>query len=264
MPDSLDQALLARTVVVTRPPAQAEALCYLIDAAGGKALRCPAVELVALGEASVRAMERQGLEQLDAAIFVSANAVRFSFAMLRSREAGFRWPETLPALGVGPATARALEAEGVVDPQLPPTRWDSEGLLAMRVLTRVQGQRIALFRGVGGRTLLGDTLRERGAEVVLVECYERRLPDTDSTPLRVALSRGTVDAVTVSSLDVLHNVLRLAGEPQAGMLRATPLFVPHRRVRDAAAAMGFLKPVVAGVADADVMRTLVAYFRAAK
>jgi uroporphyrinogen-III synthase len=263
MSDSAELPLRGRTVIVTRPSEQAEGLCRLIDAAGGRVLRCPAVELVAIDDASITVLVDGGLRQLDVAIFVSANAVRFSFAMLRGRAAGFGWPEALPTLAVGSATARALEAEGVVRPQVP-SSWDSEGLLAMPVLSRVEGRRIALFRGVGGRRLLEDTLRERGAELVVVESYRRRLPGTHRTPLLAALRQGVVDAVTVSSMEVLRNVSRLAGKTWSAALRAIPVFVPNQRVRDAAAEMGFLEPVATGVADEDVARALVAYFSAAK
>lgn len=264
MPDSTRLALRGRTVVVTRPTAQAQMLNRLIDSAGGRVLPCPALELVPVKDVPVKDLANGGLGQLDLAIFVSANAVRFSFESLRSQAPTFRWPESLPVLAVGPATARALEAEGVAGPKVPPLRWDSEGLLDMQELAGVDGKRIGVFKGVGGRNLLGSVLRERGAELEFIECYRRKIPETDIVPVLVALETDTVDAVTVSSMEGLRNLLQLLGEARAESLHTIPLFVPNRRAQEAAAAMGFLDALVGGVADEEVVRALVAYFSAPK
>ena len=69
-----------------------------------------------------------------------------------------------------------------------------------------------IFRGDGGRELLGDTLRSRGATVDYVECYRRARPAADAGPLVRALERGEIDAVAVSSSEGLRNLFEMVGD----------------------------------------------------
>jgi len=107
-----------------------------------------------------------------------------------------------PAGGSGwPGTAQALAAAGVTRCLLPAERFDSEGLLALPELAaeKVCGQRVVIFRGDGGRELLTDVLRERGASVERVTCYHRSGPRDGFAPLEAAWARGALDGIVVSS-----------------------------------------------------------------
>jgi uroporphyrinogen-III synthase len=123
----------------------------------------------------------------------------------------------------------------------------------------VRGRRIAILRGEGGRSLLGDTLRERGADVEYVECYRRVRPRSDAAPLVEAWRGGEVHAVTVSSAQGLANLFAML-EPE--LLRSLPLFVPHARVAAEAQRFGARATFVAGPGDDEMMTSLVAYFQA--
>jgi uroporphyrinogen-III synthase len=76
------------------------------------------------------------------------------------------------SMAVERRTAATLRSSGV-EP-LVPAREDSEGLLALPQLQVVAQRRIVLVKGPGGRELIADTLRERGAEVIEFNCYRRQ------------------------------------------------------------------------------------------
>lgn len=71
-----------------------------------------------------------------------------------------------------------------------------------------------------------------------MECYRRTCPHADPAPLLARWQAGGIDAVTVASAETLHNLATLLGEPGAPLLVATPLFVPHEKIADAARRFG--------------------------
>lgn len=256
--------LAGHRIVVTRPRDQAAALGRSIEQAGGTAFAFPAIEIGPLPDTRAALATLDRLESFELAVFVSSNAVRMAFRLMAERRPGWHWPSRVPAAGVGGGTAEALAIAGVTRVLKPSSTSDSEGLLALPELTAVKGMRVAIFRGQGGRALLGDTLKERGASVSYVECYVRRLPACDPAPLLEHLRAGRVDAVTVSSSEGLRNLCALLGAEGGGLLRDTPLFVSHPRVAEQARGLGLERPCVAGPSDAETLRALVAYFSPAK
>jgi uroporphyrinogen-III synthase len=243
--------------VITRPLEQAGRLAALVEAAGARALVYPAIGIENPADAAPALRALGALESFDLVVFVSPTAVRRAFGMMPN---GRSWPGALRAAAVGPGSARELERHGVRGALVPPSGADSEALLALPELAAVAGKRIVIFRGEGGRELLGDTLAARGAKVEYAACYRRTQPRIDPGPLLAAWAQGAVHAVTVSSTTGLRNLLAMLGAPGQALLGGTPLFVPHRRVAEEARRLGVRSPVLAGPADAEMMARLVAYF----
>lgn len=80
-------------------------------------------------------------------------------------------PKSVAVVAVGSSTAGVL---GSTDMRVfTPGSHDSEGILALPVLEQVSGRNVAIIKGVGGRTLLRETLEQRGAHVTEVPVYER-------------------------------------------------------------------------------------------
>jgi uroporphyrinogen III methyltransferase/synthase len=235
--------LQGRGVLVTRPSGQAQRLAALVEAAGGRPILFPTIEIEPLEPAL------PPLEGFDLAVFVSPTAVQCAAA--RFEGAGVR------VAAVGSGTRRELEARGFSDVVAPQDGGDSEALLALGELQNVAGKRILVVRGDGGRELLADTLRARGAHVEYYECYRRVAPRADPAPLLSAWDRGEIHAVTASSSEALDNLVALLG---AARLATRPLFVNHPRVAERGREVGVGEVIVAGPGDAQIAEALVAYF----
>ncbi|WP_193165832.1 uroporphyrinogen-III synthase [Microbulbifer hainanensis] len=235
--------LARKRILVTRPAHQAQAWCAQLRRSGAEADCIPMLAIVPIDSgAPLQAIKNQILDfdQVDHAIFVSQNAVQLGCDWLDDY-----WPQ-LPQgpryYAIGAATARALESRG-----LPCTSggdtMDSEALLALAELHSVTGERVLIFRGSGGRTLIGDTLAARGARVDYCELYRRALPDDAARHL--AEYRGDADAIAVHSGETLANLSRCIDACGLQALRKLPLICPSQRVADQAAALAFARPVAA-------------------
>lgn len=231
-----------RGVLVTRPSAQAAGLCRLIENAGGRAIAFPTI-LIAPPAEPERA-RRALAADWDLMIFVSRNAVERAIPLLP----GHRLPDKTPLAAVGQGTARALEAAGRSPDLVPAGRFDSESLLALPELADMQGRRLLIVRGQGGRGLLGDTLTKRGAELQYAEVYRRTLPEVDPAPL-LERWQGDIQLATATSQEILDNLITLLGEAGRDRLLATPLVVVSERTRQSALRQGSIHVELAERAD---------------
>ena len=240
------------SVLVTRPVHQADKLCALIEAAHGRPIRFPALEILGPVDKVAARDALTAARWCDLLIFVSTNAVDYAFPLM---------PDQLPVdvgiAAVGQATAQALHRVGLA-PTLVPERMDSEGLLALPGLQDMHGKSVLILRGNGGREHLADTLRERGAKVAQVEVYRRQTPQRNAAAANLVRNWAQlVDVVLASSNAILDNLFAMLGETGASQLRRTPLVAVSQRMAAHAEERGCeIVHVADSARDEDVMVAL--------
>lgn len=254
-------SLRGRHIVVTRPAGQATHLAEALVAAGAVPLLFPVLAIAPLRDTAALVERIIALDQYDLAVFVSPNAVALGLREVLARRT---WPPHLRVATVGHSSEAALQAHDLAGQEkqvlCPQGRFDSEALLELPELQSMQGQRVIIFRGDGGRELLSETLRQRGATVDYAACYTRHRPTQSADPLLRLWQAGQLDAITVTSSEGLHNLVAMVGQLGQAWLRKTPLFVPHARIAAAADACGLHQVVLTDPADAGLMVGLLRYF----
>lgn len=240
-------------IVVTRPLQQAQNLKQAIEQQGGKAILFPVLEIVEAEDlAPIHALIDR-LDQFDIGIFISPTAVDKAMNLIRARR---ELPVSMLKACIGRASLRELRACGVADALAPSAQFDSEHLLAMPEFADVAGKNIVIFRGDGGRELLGDELAKRGALVEYAECYRRVRPNVNASALLYGWARGEISAVIITSAEGMHNLFDLVGKLGQRWLKKTPLFVPHERIADTARALGLDTIVVTPPGDEGLLQGL--------
>ena len=252
--DTRSGRLLGRQILVTRPAAQAAPLAAMIAAEGGSSLCFPLLEIGPVDDLAAVHAAAACLSSWAFVVFISPNAVDYGLAPLL---AGRPWPATACAVAIGQSTAALLREKGLSRVVAPTARFDSEALLELPPfqLAQVAGKRVLILRGNGGRELLAETLRERGAEVVCATCYQRSAPQ-DVSALSSALQRDELDALTVSSSEGLRNLWAMLSDEARCRVQRLPLFVPHARIAEQAEAFGMQRIVLTEPADAGIIEGL--------
>ena len=177
-------------------------------------------------------------------------------------------PVTVDAAAAATAEGSTVTAstDSPVDPDS--VRFDSETLIAALErelgLATFAGRRVLLVRGNGGRELVAETLRERGADVEPIAAYQRGVPTPEPTALtQVRRWLAAHDAVwVVTSSEGVRNLVTLAeihfdANERAALHRAR-FIVPHPRIAESARLNGFDRVTTSGAGDAALVRAILA------
>jgi uroporphyrinogen III methyltransferase/synthase len=262
------------TVVVTRPAGQSTALAAQLAAARIATLDFPLIDIAPAEDLAPLHAALGALERYALVVFISPNAVDHAFA-----ESGAIWPHALPVGVVGPGSVAALARHGVEAPAyqvISPAvaaddeaaRFDSEALFAAIDTSlgaaSLEGRRVLIVRGDGGREWLAERLREAGVEVETVAAYRRLVPEPSMAAwTRVhELLAGEPHAWLVTSSEGVRNLDELAREHLNGVeiaqLKRATLVTPHPRIAQTARGLGFDSITVSGAGDERIARALLA------
>jgi len=256
---SSDKPLSGINVLVTRPAHQAAFLSEGIRAAGGNPILFPVLEITDVKDLNPLLALIDRIEEFDWAIFVSPNAVNKVMPLIQAKRALL--PTHLKFAVVGKGSADSLKSFGVDRVVAPTARFDSEALLDLEELQQMSGKRVVIFRGNGGRQLLGDSLIQRGALLEYTECYYRAKPDVDASSLLEKWSQGEINAVVITSSEGLHNLFDIMGKLGQQLLKTTPIFTTHERIAGIARDLGLEKIVrTVDPGDKGLLQEMQTYF----
>ena len=161
-------------------------------------------------------------------IFISTNAVHFFLE--RVKKLSLQIPKNLIFSSIGPTTKLLLQKKLLVDAHSPIKTFDSEHLLKEKIYNNVEGQKILIIRGEGGRETLKNALEEKGAIVNYGECYVRKYVDIDLNQLKNDLVNYHHQFFLFSStnsakhfIDQLHNI-------ETDWLQNIKIIVNHKKI----------------------------------
>ncbi len=255
-------------VVITRPETQAAPWAEQLQAVGFSCARLNLLEISAVAEDDkIRAIKNKILDfdLYQKVIFVSQNAVDYGMGWLEDY-----WPQLpmgIDYFAVGATTAKKLASYGVAVQDLAVSAsggMTSEDLLSAEHLQNVDGEKILIFRGCGGRGHLAEELRKRGASVDYCELYERGLPVIAREQLlQLIASTGAADNQIIFSLhsgESLQNLLAVFAQltPTEQLVAHTwmqnnILLVPSQRIVETAQALRFTQIICAENATDNAM-----------
>ncbi len=236
------ELLSGKTIIVTRPLAQAKNMCESLERNQATVVHFPVISITAVKKIKPAKNALKKLRTYDVIIFISANAVHYAMDLVQQLSLSFK-DKQLAA--VGPATKMALESYGHSVSIVPMTGFTSEALLNHDSLQKIVGQKILIIRGHGGRERLRQELESRGAEVSYAEVYQRRLPVQRNTKDLSELSKEDT-AILINSVESVQNLWSLCSKNEQQWLTNATFIVGGERIAKEASSVGFAKnPIIA-------------------
>lgn len=198
--------IVARTIINTRPIERAAPLTAHLQASGFDVIAMPmlALQARAITIAEMGLMRAWLAGAYQALVIVSPTAAERGLAMWQqlaehssaqssslaqptnyneniATDSCKRLKAPSQLIAVGTATAKVLQQSQLASASyqvLQPTVANNEGMLAMPEIEQLQaGDKVLVWRGLGGRRLLVDTLQARGVHSDSIAWYERKMPN---------------------------------------------------------------------------------------
>ncbi|MCZ7583029.1 MAG: uroporphyrinogen-III C-methyltransferase [Deltaproteobacteria bacterium] len=217
-----NRPLFGRSVVLTRPRERGGLLKDALASRGAHVIEFPTIRIVPpedgapLRDAAARVDEFYGL------IVTSASAVEPFFEALLATGRDARALAGLLVAAVGPATAEALRARGIV-PDLLPEKAHAESL-AQALASRggLAGKRFLFPQGDLAGDALARALEAEGASVTGVVAY-RNIPEAwNGRAVAALFEERTPDAVVFTSPSTARNLAACLGTERYERWKSSP------------------------------------------
>lgn len=245
-------SLSGKHILITRPEPENELSYKYFSSLGAKVSCLPMMSITPLEQPEQKAhIQSQifDLDLYDKVIFVSKNAVRCGIEWI-----DHCWPQ-LPIdiewIGIGEGTVNLLNQQAGylgIKAKTPANKlgsYTSETLLAQDNLQNVNGQKILILRGEGGRTKLAAGLSDRGAMVNSLALYKREKIPYSLEQVSIA---ETADIICITSVEGLENFMETLAALQKSWFHKT-MITPSDRVAQTAKSLGWQQVINAQGAD---------------
>jgi uroporphyrinogen III methyltransferase/synthase len=233
--------LSGRRVLVTRSREQASELSSILRELGAQVVEAPAIRIEPPKSWTQLDRAIGKMETFEWLVFTSANGVRAFVARLRAARKDARALAGVKVCAIGPGTADALGAIGIVPDLVPQSYTTNE---VARAFPRGTG-RVLLARADIAEPALEEALARKGWHVTRAVAYRIAGAQRMDPDVRRAIVRGEIDAITFASSGTVRAFSKLlkgaphpntkivcigsvaAKEARAAGLRVTKTAKPH-------------------------------------
>src|SRR5215467_9091361 len=224
MPIAESKSLNGWRILVTRASHQAYALSEPLRQLGATVLEVPTIEIRSTGSRGALEHALLKIDHYDTLILTSVNGVEILFERYTRMGLPIVDMQHLRVVAIGPATAAAIQSEGV-SVSIVPEKYVAESVIEALRGKITQHSRVLLVRAKIARDVLPDELRKMGAQVEVIEAYETAMPENASARLKEVFADQEMQPhlVTFTSSSTATNFLALLGEERERMLEGVKL-----------------------------------------
>jgi uroporphyrinogen III methyltransferase/synthase len=198
--------LFGRRVVVTRAREQASGLAARLASLGAAVVETPAIRIEPRAGADVDAAVA-GIGEYALVVVTSPNGAALLMDAVERAGGDARSLAGVSIAAIGPSTAAELRRRGI-RADVVPAKAVAESLVEALEGVSVEGRRVLVARPADARDVVPDALRERGADVDVVELYETVAEPLSAEQLEAAAG---ADYVTFTSSSTVRNFHEAGG-----------------------------------------------------
>lgn len=221
MSNAVNNPLKGWRILVTRASHQAFGLSEPLRRLGATVIEIPTIEIRPTGDRGALDEALLKIGQYDTLILTSVNGAEILFERCNRMGLPIADMNHLRFVAIGPATAAAIQSEGLSVSIVP------EKYIAESVVEALRGKispssRVLIVRAKVARDVLPNELRKMGAKVDVVEAYETLVPDGTREKLEQLFqdSSSKPHVVTFTSSSTAANFLALLGANATAFLNA--------------------------------------------
>ena len=211
-------------ILVTRASHQSFGLSDPLRTLGAEVIEIPTIEIrwtsgnTRLDEVLIK------IDHYDTLILTSVNGAEILFERYNHLGLNIADMQHLMVVAIGPATAAAIQSEGV-GVSIVPKQYVAESVIEALRGRIFKDSRVLLVRAKVARDVLPDELRKMGAQVDVIEAYETRVPEGTSEKLAELFADPSTKphVVTFTSSSTATNFLFSIGEDARELLEGVCL-----------------------------------------
>jgi uroporphyrinogen III methyltransferase/synthase len=202
--------LFGKTIVVTRPAGQGDAMASRLADLGARVIEHPVIEITPPNDFAELDAAIDRLGDYKWVVFSSRNGVDALLERMQQRNLDTRAFGCVKIAAIGSVTGEALAAWRL-SADLVPEEFCAESLAA-DLSREAANKRILLIRASRGRELLAATLYDAGAEVDQVVAYMSHDVREANPAVLEEITAGRVDWITATSSAIANAAATLFGE----------------------------------------------------
>jgi uroporphyrinogen-III synthase len=200
-------------ILVTRASGQAFGLSEPLRQRGAEVIEIPTIEIASAGSYGALDNALIKIDHYDTLVLTSVNGAEVLFERYNRLGLPIVDMQHLLVVAIGPATARAIQSEGL-GVSIVPEKYVAESVVEALRGKLFKNSRVLLVRAKVARDVLPDELRKMGASVDVIEAYETKVPQGAAEKLQDLFfnSSRRPHMVTFTSSSTATNFLSLLGQ----------------------------------------------------
>lgn len=200
-------------ILVTRAARQAPGLSQPLRELGATVIEIPTIEIRPADNYNALEQALLKIDHYDTLILTSVNGVEVLFEHCTRMGLPIEDMKHLLVVAIGPATAAAIQSEGL-SVSIVPEKYVAESVLDALREKLSPASRVLLVRAKVARDVLPTELRKMGATVDVIEAYETVVPEHAKEKLEQVFTdpASKPHVITFTSSSTANNFLALLNE----------------------------------------------------